>query len=74
MAKSNIKPIEAGVSQGSILGPHLCPLFTSDIPTLPEIGLLTATFSDDIALASPHEDLHDVAVNNLHAIADDINA
>ena len=69
-AKSSINPIEAGVPQGSVLGPHLYLLFTSDIPTHPQT--LTATFADDIALASPHED-YNVAVNNLQVIADDIN-
>ena len=43
VAQGTMKPIEAGVPQGSILGPYLYLLFTSDISTHPQI--LTATFA-----------------------------
>jgi hypothetical protein len=41
--------ISAGVPQGSILGPLLFNLFTSDIPPLPENGALSL-FADDTAV------------------------
>ena len=40
--------INAGVPQGSVLGPLLYVLYTSDIPT--SSGILTSTFADDTAL------------------------
>lgn len=45
---STLKAINAGVPQGSILGPILYLLFTSDIPTSPNCFI--ATFADDTAL------------------------
>lgn len=44
---SDFKDIKAGVPQGSVLGPILYLLFTSDIPQTPNV--LTATFADDTA-------------------------
>lgn len=64
-ANSNIKPIEAGVPLGRVLGPHLYLMFTSDAPIYPQI--LTAIFADDLALASSYEDNNE-AVNNLQEI------
>ena len=45
---SCIKPILAGVTQGSVLGPILYLLYTSDVPT--NLTCFTATFADDTAL------------------------
>jgi hypothetical protein len=42
---SEMKPIKAGVSQGSVLGPTLYILFTSDLPT--SVNTTIGTFADD---------------------------
>ena len=47
-------PIEAGIPQGSVLGPLLFTIYTADLPTLTEIT--TATFADDTALLASHSD------------------
>jgi hypothetical protein len=45
--------IEAGVPQGSVLGPLLYVLFTADLPT--SKGITNATLADDTALISVSE-------------------
>ena len=45
---SDLKPILAGIPQGSILGPTLYLLYTNDIPV--SSSYFTATFADDTAL------------------------
>lgn len=45
---SKLKKIDAGVPQGSVLGPVLYILFTRDLPTPPETKI--ATFADDTAI------------------------
>lgn len=45
---SDLKEIRAGVPQGSVLGPILYLLYTSDMPLLE--GTTVATFADDTAL------------------------
>jgi hypothetical protein len=47
-AYSELKEIKAGVTQGSVLGPVLYLLFTSDLPELENITV--ATFADDTAI------------------------
>jgi hypothetical protein len=53
-AYSDLKDIQAGVPQGSVLGPVLYVLFTSDIPNFEEAKL--ATFADDTALLTTGQD------------------
>ena len=45
---SDLKPVKAGVPQGSVLGPVLYLIFTSDIPQ--PTGTTVATFADDTGI------------------------
>ena len=47
---SSLERIQAGVPQGSVLGPILYLLFTSDLPTAN--GVIIGTFADDTAVLS----------------------
>lgn len=51
--------INAGVPQGSVLGPTLYQLFTSDIPN--EDNTITATYADDTAFLSSHVNPNEAA-------------
>lgn len=51
-----LNEILSGVPRGSILGPVLYLLFTADLPT--HDNTITATYADDTALLSVHEDPH----------------
>ena len=53
-AYSDLKDVQAGVPQGSVLGPVLCVLFTSDIPNFEQAKL--ATFAYDTALLTTGQD------------------
>ena len=51
---SDLKEIRAGVSQGSVVGPTLYLLYTSDLPVLEDTAV--ATFADDTALYTVNHD------------------
>lgn len=53
-ALSDFHPIQAGVPQGSVLGPILYLIFTADIPQTNDT--LLATFADDTAIMSTNAD------------------
>jgi hypothetical protein len=54
--KSSVKVIQAGVPQGSVLGPTLYSIFTADMPTQTAVtglvreDVLIATYADDTAI------------------------
>jgi hypothetical protein len=50
---SNSFNIQSGVPQGSVLGPILYVLYTSDLPTT---TVTTGTFADDTVIFTSHED------------------
>ena len=62
-------PIHSGVPQGSILGPLLNTLYTSDFPTSRKTTL--STFADDTDIFATHSDATIAALNlqdHLHSI------
>lgn len=65
--RSSIRQINAGVPQGSVLGPLLYLLYTADIPKPSEPNALIATFADDTILLASHKNIN-IATNNLQSI------
>lgn len=51
---STLNEIQAGVPQGSVLGPVLYTIFTADLPCSNTVT--TATFADDTAILASHTD------------------
>jgi len=67
---SDLKPAKAGVPQGSVLGPVLYLIFTSDIPQ--PTGTTVATFADDTAILAVGADV-EAATQKLKQAAGSIN-
>lgn len=67
---SDLKDIQAGVPQGSVLGPVIYLLYTSDIPELEHRTI--ATFADDTAVMAVG-DTHEEAADKLQRSIDHIS-
>lgn len=66
---SKIMKMEAGVPQGSVLGPMLYLLYTADIPTPTTNNKMIATFADDTVLLASHKDINN-AITDLQGLLD----
>ena len=67
---SELKKISAGVPQGSVLGPILYLLYTSDIPECEEATI--ATFADDTAIIAEGNSIEE-ATEKLQTASDKVN-
>jgi hypothetical protein len=67
---SGLKPVKAVVPQGSVLGPVLYLIFTSDIPQ--PAGTTVATLADDISIVAVGADVEE-ATEKLQQTAHTIN-
>lgn len=67
---SELKEISAGVPQGSVLGPLLYLLYTSDLPDMEEAVI--ATFADDTAIIVEGNSIEETT-NNLQIATDKIS-
>lgn len=63
---SSLQHVYAGVPQGSVLGPVLYNVYTSDFPRLPACG--TAIYADDTGIFSSHEFSLNIETNLQNAI------
>ena len=68
---SPVHPIQAGVPQGSVLGPLLYLLNTADLPVAHDIT--AATFADDTAILASSEN-YEVAVSKLQQSLNKVSA
>jgi len=51
---AQLKDINSGVPEGSMLGPALYLLYTADLPVV--LDIITATYADDIVILTAHKD------------------